>query len=112
MRCERVLIEDPPLGSDDPPLDNEGWIYPGHAGFDDFLCPDCQTPDEDRRWTEDFLDTIARGQALASASGDSFPDELATTARQEAERIERVGVEEDALQRWLDGPPEPDGSPR
>jgi hypothetical protein len=87
FQCERCGAQFHDDGRDS----DAGWITPdfGHGPSDQFLCPGCITPEEDRADTEAFLRVAEEGKRLCAAKGEEYPTELDFAAARERARLWR-----------------------
>ena len=83
-RCQRCGTQFHDDGRDS----DAGWIT--DVDSHRLLCPDCITPAEDRAYTQQFLDTITRGQLYSELEHRDYPSDLAALAAIEAERLRRA----------------------
>ena len=88
---------------DDGRASDAGWITPSWAAEDPgvFLCPNCQTTDEDEAHTADLLANVEAGKRIADAEGEEYTPDLAALAARERERIGQQRHETEALNRLV-----------
>lgn len=77
-----------------------GWIT-ANLGFQDFICPDCQTAAETRIRVEAFGKKVAEVKAMTEARGGKYPADLEKMARDDVERVAAAEEQESKLNRQL-----------
>ena len=77
-----------------------GWIT-ANLGFEDFICPDCQTPAEARARVEAFAAKVAEVKAMTQARGGNYPADLERMAWDDLARVAEAEEQEAKLRRQL-----------
>lgn len=77
-----------------------GWIT-ANLGFEDFICPDCQTPTEARARVEALAAKVAEVKAMTEARGGKYPADLDQFARENLERVAEAEEQKTKLDRQL-----------
>ena len=95
MRCDAQFKEE-----SDRDEDVLGWIT-ANLGFEDFICPDCQTSAEARARVEAFAAKVAEVKAMTEARGGRYPEDLERMARDNLERVAAAEEEDNELHRQL-----------
>ena len=96
MRCGAQFEEE-----SDRDEDMLGWIT-ANLGFEDFICPDCQTAAEARARVEAFAAKVAEVKAMTEARGGRYPEDLDRMARDNLERVALAEEQDSDLRRQLD----------
>ncbi len=77
------------------------WIT-ANLGFEDFICPDCQTPAEARTRVEAFAAKVAEVKAMTEARGGKYPADLEQMAWDDLDRVAKAEEQQAKLRRQLD----------
>lgn len=98
MQCARCGAQFHDDGRDS----DAGWIVSSQPG-EPFICPPCQTPEEDAAQVAALAEAVERGELLTAAKGEEYPARLAALAQHERARVERQQEAVDDLDRQLGG---------